>query len=124
MRAAEFLGRLYEMGDTDGAIDLAMGYLDDLSVAGDFAEIASVLELCDVDKLASDQLFNLMITSDHVREKLPDRDAFLDRVERRLLVLVGVDHTANLMCGMRGSGPSDTGAARDMLSPFLGKIPR
>lgn len=124
MRAAEFLGHLYEMGDTDDAIYVAMEHLDGLFVAGDFAEAASVLEVCDVDKLGSDQLFNLMVTSDAAREKLPNRAAFLDRVERRLLALVGAEHTADLMRNMRGDGPSETGEARDMLSPFLGKIPR
>ena len=119
-----FLDSIYEMGDTDDVIDKIISHLNSLFTVGDFAEAGATLDACDVNRLAEAQLDCFICCSNWSREKLPTREAFLDRVERRLIELIGKEQTTELMDDMRGMDKSDAGEARDVLGTWLGSIPR
>jgi hypothetical protein len=99
--AAQFLETVYALGSTDAAMDTVMERMDDLFIAGEFDEAGRVLDACDVNRLEADLILTFATVSNWAREKLPGRRAFLDRAEKRLVELVGVEQMEKLMQNMR-----------------------
>lgn len=119
-----FLEELYKIERKEQAIDLVFAYMDDLLVVGKFDEVDNVLKQTDFERLSdSAVILTLVVTSDWARERLPSRLAFIDRAEKRLISLVGKEKTDRLLANLKGTDPSETGKARQLLGRFIGYIP-
>ncbi len=129
MTHTDFFASLYalpvdEEGNVD-ASDLVIGHLHDLLLAGRFKDVDKILGEVDVERLGSTALVAFVVVSNWARDRLPSRPALLDRTEKRLVALKDAEYAAELMVGMRGD-KMDPGVqwSLDVLSPFLGEIPK